>query len=709
MSPTKTRRAAAAQATDPPAGATIPYLDPYALWALETGFRAFKRKGRQSAGEMTFLVELQDPYQPGSDFVTANAPAAATGDGTSPVTIGGVELRVPLAYAEVLPVTGERTRFITLRLPIKQLNDTDLKAYVQRLVHNHSPIKRLQIGFQRPGWRTRWQAADPMQDDSPVTEPASEPPPVVLGLVEDVCPFAHAAVQHDGGTRIVALWDQSLVQKVVAPWEAPAQFPYGRLLGQKAMNALIAQHQDDGVVDEEALYADPRVAMPELMQRASHGAAVLDLLAGPLPARGRLTPDDGMPRPPADTPDAAVAPAPPMPVLVVRLPREQTTISSGRWLAVNALDALHALIGLSRGLAPTPPALVVSISYGAIAGPHDGSSLVEAAIDALCAGHGELAVVMAAGNARGTLQDTESADPQCCLPGGVHARQVLLPGHTVTLTLRVPAEKPFETYLELWFSDLARDDDADQWLDPQDVSVRVTPPGGPNWRAVGCDDRCFARDEAGEVMAGLVFERYASQSLHRSMALLVVAATETHPDFVKAPAGHWTLEIRNTGTRTLSVQAWVERDDSIVGIDRPQSAHLVPNLDGAAAHLNDDNIFSTLAGGHHTWPVGALLHRSDALGHWRASAYTAAGPSDQRGPVLSALVDAGTALGGMRVAGSRSGMVLRANGTSMAAPMAARWIANRLAGNITPRVTLAELRDELKGQRIDARRGKPLP
>ena len=45
--------------------------------------------------------------------------------------------------------------------------------------------------------------------------------------------------------------------------------------------------------------------------------------------------------------------------------------------------------------------LAVNISYGTFAGPHDGSSLLESALDELLAmGRKNFAIVLAAGNAR---------------------------------------------------------------------------------------------------------------------------------------------------------------------------------------------------------------------------------------------------------------------------------------------------------------------
>ncbi len=686
---------------------TALFQDPYALWAVHTDFRTFKRRQTALAGELTFLAELFKPYDPKAHFTGAIVV------GTTPI-----RLLVPPAYAQALPATHANACFVTLRLPVEGLTSAQLRAVVMALFKDKL-VKRLQIGFQRPGYKYPTPLVGGAEQPAMGAAPQAAAPSVVLGLVEDACPFAHAAVLRNGSTRVAALWDQSIVPTPLAPWTLPAAFPYGRQLSQVAMNGLIQQCIVDGSLDEDALYADVRVAMPELMLRASHGAAVLALLAGKSTDLGRGTPQDGVPTVLSAAQRAADDCLQNAPVVVVRLPREQTTISAGRWLAVNAVDALHGIIGMAMDLAPEapPPPLVVNVSYGAIAGPHDGSSMIESAVDELCAGYKSMAVVLAAGNAHGTVRNTDALDQTAVLPGGVHASANLGPGQTATFTLLAPADKAFETYLELWFSDSTKDLDPalEQRLTAADVGIQVIDPNGQVWpdAPLRCGSQHYAPSDGKDTVAGLVFVHKPSQSLHRSMALLVLAATRLSADFVEAPAGRWTVLVSNlrqpgeAGARPLSVQAWVERDDSTYGIDRPQSARLVPNDDGEAGHLNDRNILSNLASGLNTLSVGALVQGVVASpAHGMVSAYSAAGPSQNQGPELSALADAGLALSGIRTAGSQSGMVVRTNGTSMAAPLAARWIAQQLANG----TTLAQIKAMvLAAPGRNARRGMTVP
>ena len=190
------------------------FQDPYAWWGLQTRFRAFKRAQKNVANELTFLVELHTPYRRDSHFTDAVAAAAQSassassvasgdGDGARTITVNGVHLRVPLAYERVLPATGKSARFITLRLATDALPEdpllraSTLEALVQQLITTKE-VKRLQIGFQRPAYRDAPQDGAVLGAGVVRTTALGKPPAVVLGVVEDACPFGHSALRDAG-------------------------------------------------------------------------------------------------------------------------------------------------------------------------------------------------------------------------------------------------------------------------------------------------------------------------------------------------------------------------------------------------------------------------------------------------------------------------------------------------------------------------------
>ncbi|MDP2017919.1 hypothetical protein [Hydrogenophaga sp.] len=673
-------------------------IDPYLLWGLCTEFRALGPRGH-SPSVLSFSVELDHPYDPTTHFTPLTKLAALRAHSVRGMGgIGNLPGQVPKSYEQAMlwddPSALPRTpKFVTLRLDLHK-DWLVVQRQVQKLLLTDD-VKRLQVGLPR----------GVNNPDKPRGPPHKMPvwghqPKVVIGVLEDASPFAHAALRRledSPSTRVVALWDQTSMRTAASAQPAPALFPYGNQWNHDQLNALLERHAVDGEVDEAAVYADAEVDYKPLAQRASHAAAVLSLLTGSSCAAPH------MPQP-IDTGDAPASPeeaqddcAAQAPVVMVQLPEEQISVRAGRWLAVNALDGMHYLINAARGLAAdpkVPPPLVVNMSYGSMAGPHDGSGMLESAIDELCCGYpNELAVVLAAGNAHGTLRDAE--EPSRHLPSGVHAKQDLKPGGSVSFTLFIPPDKQFETYLEIWFSVKPAIGGSGPFLEidtednPGEVDIVVTPPIGLAWPAVPCPgirlEPANAPDSAADTEAGLFFMRKVSQGTRGSMALLVVAATQVSSKYVEAPAGRWLVTVRHkkpksdTAARSFSVDAWVERDDTEVGAVRQQSARLVENADGSPSGLTNSGTFTNIATGCMTIKAGALMDRGNGLGSTQVSAYSAEAMDGAPGPDFSSIADTHPALPGIRVSGSQSGMVLRANGTSMAAPQAARYLVNRLA------------------------------
>lgn len=682
-------------------------LDPYVIWGIYTQLRTLGEEER-APSVLTFSAELNEPYRP--DLHTFEPLASLDAAGAPPPA------HVPSAYAHGSPWDHPKAStptFVTFRLDVHGRSWKDILAGVHALIQL-GYVKRLQIGQQR-GVDNR----DPGQrvNPAPPLPGWAHGAQVLIGVLDDTCPFAHRALRRADdplATRVVSLWDQTTLNQGLTVAPPPKGFPYGRHRTDRELDERMRAHVHAQEVDEEGVYASAGIDGLPLMRRVSHAAAVTCLLAGAGRAAPRLPQpvnegDDGHPF--GDIGNDAAASAP---LAVVQLPREQTAVRAGRWLAVNALDGLHHLIGVARRLGEesgkAPPRLVVNMSYGAMAGPHDGSGMLESAIDELCrASNGGLAVVVAAGNSHGTRRHAEN--DLGYTPGGLHAVQALEPGGSARFTLFIPPDKQSETYLEFWFSEQGKppgqcpDEFLDADVDGQggEVEIVVEPPVGDPWPAVVCPGLHVAPEDVAPTEGGLFFIRKPVQGRHRSMALLVVAATQVSGKYVSAPSGRWCITLRHkkaaadAAARRWSVDAWVERDDTDVGAVRPQSARLVDNIDGTPGGLTDGNTFSSLATGLETFKAGALMDRGRGRASERFSAYSAAGASDALGPEYSALADAHAALPGIRVSGAQSGMVVRANGTSMAAPQAARHLVEELVKGRTLQQERAKLSSTGRG------------
>lgn len=659
------------------------HIDPYMVWSLQTAFRQHLRQGMTSLQWMDFLVELDTAYNP------ANS-----------------ELRslVPSIYETAMPGSDRRSRHITVRMPFPS-SMAELASSIWWLALRPQ-IRRAQIGFPRAAFPGEVAPPEP-----PPPLPPRQPPPapkVMLGLLEDGCPFGHAALTAPWGTRVVALWDQSLTDEATdAP---PSEFGYGRVREHGELQALIDRHTDAYGIDEQALYDDPRSLQPGLRDQGSHAAAVTLLMAGrrdrmPSHPRHGDDPQDSDQRPhrrrlqPRDGASEA-------PVAVVQFPREQIDIAGARWLVVRALDGLRFLAEASQQHATSaqPLPLVVNISYGSVVGGHDGSATLETAIAELAEAHGNLAVVLAAGNSHGTQRDDETLDVRQRLPSGRHAeRKPLPPGSATTLRLYVPPGKPIETYLEIWFD--VRDVPPDErFLEIDEVTVEVTSPTGAKLKIERVPDAAFDDMRPRYTGVGLIAFPRVAQSLHRSMVLLVVASTQVSSRRVEVSPGVWSLRVLNKGARTLEVEAWVERD--IVPRSRTtQAARLLrgDKDDLEAAALTDENTLNNIATGPQAFRVGALTWLGrDTKGRPTVSPYSSAAAPGKAGPEFSAFADMSPALPGLRVSGNTSAAVMRMNGTSVAAPQASRWIANRLAAG----QTLERIRRVIERRKGDSRRGR---
>lgn len=629
-----------------------------------------------------------------------------------------VSLTMPDVYLESLPNSDIASKFVTVRLSVYE-TDTELKlpwnvviAAVEAVLNN-TRVRRVQVGQPKyrqkdlpergyPGSGSASQGASEQRtSEADSQNPSAE---VVLGLLGDAIPFAHAALRDvQQASRVVALWDQGREHNPVhTRWAKPTGFSYGAELRKDEIDKLIVQHAGD----EDAIYAslESGRGVSPLRTRVSHGGMILPLMAGAqhMPVAPKWSsPDEEHLVLQRGTADAAAA----APIIGVTFPASHASDRSGRWMAVNALDGLRYILNRAEQYKTKdnkPAPIVINLSYGALAGAHDGTSMLESAIEELVSAYkGRLAVVLAAGNSHGARReaDGERVDNKSLpisLPCEQHSRFKLGSGETNTLTLFVPPDKQEETYLEIWMRRTA--EVGGLRLEEKELpSIEVTAPNGETLSKNGQ----LLRDGSAKKrpIAGLYLRAMAPQSTKRSMALVVIAPTQVHLTLPSAVAGRWTVKITNQANTEMQVDAYVERDDTSVGARRDQAARLVAHH---GSSLSDEDTLSDVATGASVFRVGALQDLGGGRWRSRESRYSAEG-NNQLGPELSALADQGLAMPGVRVSGSQSGMVVRANGTSLAAPQAARWIANQLA--INPSVQV--LRNALP-QGGTARKGKKL-
>jgi hypothetical protein len=624
-------------------------VDPLLVFAQATGYRDFRRVGDGLPDRVPVLCELNDKTT--IDQLAAELTRPGAGE-------------VPSAYHQVnagstLYCTAHFSRALCQQWPAGTVGrlvrrfEMQLPVIPERAKPLDKPHSRHRAGVVK-GKRTK--ARD-----------------TLIGVIDSGCPFAHRSVRDEAGrTRLLAVWDQDDAPAYLGVGGAPPpDFGYGAEIQRTALNELMQWCKQGDAIDEDACYR--RAGVAGVTARASHGAAVLDLLAGPRPL-GRRTSADAS-RPPRWKPanDAASR----ADIVFVDLPRDSVQDSTsgglGRWL----LDGLRYICSHAG---PKTTRIVVNISNGTSRSAHDGSSIIEAAMADLVkqqrkAGR-RLHIVIAAGNDR----DEER-----------HARiDRLQPRQPQDLLLRVPPGSEAPNWVTLRVPKGATD-----------LTLRLEAPGstvdGPVTHVVAGEAAGWHRVASEGAAAAVVFPKPLAGSA--GVALVAIAATASQGRSPQAPAGDWRLTLESANGVNEPVHAYVSRNQQNMGaLARGRQARFVSRFDAydplrwrreaevdppeAASPIRRAstlNGLATLAPGSGVVVVGSRLLRPAG-----ESPYSSVGPSAGQtgrslrlGPDEAAVTDLYRGLPGIVVAGGRSGTVVRMRGTSLAAPQVARAIVNR--------------------------------
>jgi hypothetical protein len=504
----------------------------------------------------------------------------------------------------------------------------------------------------------------------------------VLGLIDGGLALANAAfLDARGRTRVKHFWRQDSCYG--GPWPGhnhhgdghvpldparagptPPDMGYGHALDQAAIHAAMARFTPPGgALDEDALYR--HLQLWDLARPVYHGTHVMSLAAGS--ATPQLPHDDAASR---------------CELIAVQLDWSSIRDTSGGALNVNVLDALMFILARC---APSAE-LVVNISWGTLAGPHDGSSILEAAMDqAIALLGGRLQITVPAGNA---------------YQSRTHANAELKPGEDCTLHWRVLPDDRTQSFLEIWLPETA---DA--------VAVEVTPPGATQplpalhlgEAGVWMDQTQGSREA--HPICGLIVPHRSALGAQGTCALLALAPTLTwDPHTATAPFGAWQVRIINQSqTNTWPFDAYIERDDVALGqhtgarqsyfedVRYDTSGNLGSFVDDPTnpTPIRRSGTFNSLSTGQRAISVGGTRRVFDpgrgALS--RFARYSPQKPDPDAGrpqrpgvkkvPDTLQPSDDNAALWGVLGTGSLSGSTARLAGTSSSAPQEARRRINR--------------------------------
>lgn len=652
------------------------WIDPYYTWATKTDWRGFRRHVGQRLGgggepieTLRLLVKAASPELAASaksfDWWSVADVYRERNDLTCFVATVSI---ANIHHLEGLPEASFRWE---LALPFR---DAETTARSQ-------PIGA--YGETRAASATRRHNPFKTEGKSALRSPLSHP---MMAAIDFGCPFfgREFLVELELKSRVVALWDQGAQadpKRKPWPWiDASQRYGQGRELRanviQSLLNETTSLFESGKLIDEADAYAriDYLIDYDDARRRSwgsTHGCHVTSVAAGnrdPLAIDHRNS-------------DAAGQSS----IAFVQLPSLTAADSGGGSLSAQVLDGLHYVLDVNggkaqRARAPTP--IVVTLSYGSFAGPHDGSSLIEQAMDELIKSEGGwFVVVLGAGNAR---------NASC------HARRRIRKDRSGLLRVGLEEGDYTDTYVEVWF-------------DPTPcigrVEARVRTPTG-DWSPWVKPDHGLqlVSSDDGRPVARLSFQRNPPNG-GKPLLLLALAPTAApaDDDGPLAPTGTWEIEIQlkdAIDTEVVRFHAYVERDDpGWLG-------------QGAQPRFEDQRIgdgletLSSLATGRLTIAAGGFR-----LSDRRPATYSSVGSrASGAPPVIYAVCEESPALPNIRGSALRSGDSMRMNGTSVAAPVLARCIFNWMVppGENAPRpLPLGDLTkfltDLVEAEQTDAR------
>jgi outer membrane protein OmpA-like peptidoglycan-associated protein/subtilisin family serine protease len=421
----------------------------------------------------------------------------------------------------------------------------------------------------------------------------------VIGVIDWGCDVAHPDfISADGRTRLLALWDQRSPRSDLNP------YGYGQVLRQAAIDDALGSDDPYRRLRYHPAQSDSGIG--------AHGTHVLGIAAGNGRGGGPL----GI--------------APEAELIFVQLGRPGWDRAGPLGDSSHLLDALHFIVS-EAGQRP----LVINMSIGRHAGPHDGSTLVEQAIDWLVRARPGTAVVQSTGN---------------YYARDVHCSGRLWNGAVDELAFEVHSGNSTPNELEVWYP--GRDVFSATLLGPDGRHLATVPLGGK------------ATIEIDGARVGNLYHRARDPNNGDHHINLF--------QYTNAPSGVWRLQLTGKDVSDGRYHAWIERDP---GCSRCQALF-------DSGQVDRRHTTGSICNGLQTIAVGAYdaHHPSTPLARFSSSGPTRDG---RLRPLLLAP--------GVRVLSARSRPrsgegppLTRMSGTSMAAPHVTGTIALMLeaAGRI---------------------------
>lgn len=637
------------------ASASVPGIDSNLVWADASGFADFRRPSDERPELVPVIVALRiDSSQP-HDSAVARLHRELTdlNGGAVPAIYPRIDDGVQVLQCTAL-FTAAYCKAVLARLH-------DPKRSIG------SMIERFELQMPVIPLRSRTQARR-----APPQAAAQSPRPragrTLIGVIDTGCPFAHWHLRDalGTGTRLIGIWDQDASPAFASPevgGVAPADLGYGCEVRREQLNAVMAKCSRDGMVSEMASYE--MAGCLNLRRRLTHGAAVLDLFAGPcaFDARSSSNPDV-IPTWHVDKSERIHS----ADIAFVQLPGDSVQDSSSAGLTRLLLDGLRYILSFAGDATDR---IVVNISDGSSRGTHDGDSIFERAMVALVqeqqAKGRDLSIVVAAGNGLNEARHAQ-LDPK---------------GPKGPLALRLQPGSEAPSYMVVRIPPSAQTPKI--CVKPPGLAkvVKVAPGHAKGWQINGVAS-----------CAVIVPQAVPGQATCALIAWAPTISSETRP--VAAEHGDWCIDVEMALGCAEPVHFYITRNQTNPGaLKRGRQARFV-DFDGRydptrplrlaerdpappASPIRRQGTLSSLG----TSPkemgvivVGAVRHREGTVSIYSSDGPAAGDGAVRDGPDELAPADESRALAGIRSSGSLSGESVRVTGTSFAVPQVARKLVD---------------------------------
>lgn len=533
---------------------------------------------------------------------------------------------------------------------------------------------------------------------------------IIVGVIDSDIPLGHHRFRHkDGTTRILAAW-QTLAEWGVegdcddkeAKANGQCYMPFGREFYGPDIDDLLERYSNaSGWLDEDAfnkatgvLDTQHLLGRRQIASRVSHGAHVLDIAAG------------------AD-PDAESEFARRIKIIAVNIPTSSTFGASGTFLdnymlyavrriATIADEAWVASNGEPKAGAPAGYPIVINISFGKQAGakstldyfPDELKKIQE---ERKAKKLSSLLITMPAGNDN-LLSCNAFLEPES--------------GKTMDLEWRISPEDHSSNFVEIWTENRGE-------FEGLPLEISLIPAGfTPTTPSVGTQFPVSLGIDKTVQELGDYARMYCDKIGKRYRYVLCVAPTYSSTSgIVPAPAGAWTIRLRNRSTDRIQCQLSVQTDQQVsLGSPNNLRSYFVDKhyreYDDAGRQrgsywMSDQGIENldatpcTAIRRHGTMNASAGHKMVARVGGYRLSdgqpaPYSATGRGRTKGqddgtslgyslskdssgaPTVSFPTDDGPAHFGILAAGSADGSVVAMRGTSFASSQATRHIVNHL-------------------------------